>query len=188
MTDFIDKQGSPPDATRPMLTVEIGRVGWRSGIAVELPGQFTVHQVRDFITGALELAPDRMTDPGDVAEPGFWAILLGFNLTRFGHARVQHHLQRGTRHVVMRVADRQMVGYPDWPLVRMAPTSAWLDLRSERAFGLGPSDAELRRYAHTLGVPEDPAALRRQFDAGVIEWASGDLPRTGWRPLRAAGS
>lgn len=157
-------------------TIEIGRAAARTGTVVRLHGRVTSGTVRL----VLELAFDRAGGLRDglVGDPGFWAGVIAWAAHEVGvtcSVPRPDASARSARHAVVIVeAQRMLALAPEWPLVRLAPTMPWLDLRGETALARGPSDAELARYAESVAVTIDVATLHRMFEQGVLEW--GGLP------------
>lgn len=171
-----------------LLTIELAHEGTRTGIIVQVTGVPPGRAARRLLESAFELAgaaPVRQ-----VTDPGWWAIVVGWAAAAYGPASVQRVPDRADRHAVMRVERGRMLEVrPAWPMVRLSPTSPWLDLRGEAALQHGPSDSELVEYRRTLAFEEgEPSVedLARMFDLGVIEWAPGDVPAGKRRELRRA--
>lgn len=174
-----------------LMTVEIGREGWRQGITIScITDKPTVHVLRATLNLAFEHAGGRSFSPMDMTAPGWWAIHVATAMMEIGPTRVQRIHQRARRHGVMLVADADLsVAQADWPLVRLAPTMPWLDLRGEAALRHGPTDTELAMYREASGIgPETTDGdLRYAFEHGILEWIPGEAVGRR-RGIRAAGS
>lgn len=156
-------------------TIEIGRRSSSHGMIVRIEGLTSGVQWRALLEQAFDLA-GRST-PVRPHDAGWWCgVVCAAALAAGLSPAVLRTFQSGEptgKHVWMVLEPQRMLEVaPHWPLVKIAPTMPWLDLRGETCLAHGPSDLELTQYAERMGARAvDTVALREMFDLGVLEWS-----------------
>lgn len=168
-------------------TIEVGHSSTRSGIVVQVDGCTSPIILRHLVELAFDVAGDQR--PLAVHDPGWWAVMLGWaGMRTTGAASIQRVTVPGALHAVLVVErSRMLEDHPLWPMLRLRPTSPWIDCRGETALRHGPADAELADYRDQVAVGLSIPDLRRMFDQGVLEWESGVVAK-GRRRLVPAGT
>lgn len=167
-------------------TIEVGHASTRTGIVVQVDGCTSAQVLRHLVELAFDVAGDQ--HPLAVHDPGWWAVLLGWaGMRTTGAASIQRVLVPGELHAILVVEKSRMLeDHPLWPMLRVRPTSQWVDCRGETALRHGPADAELANYGEQVAHGMDVPTLRSMFDQGVIEWEAGIVSK-GRRRLVPAG-
>lgn len=159
-------------------TIEIGRASTRHGMVVRIEGLTSGILWRTLLESAFDVA-GRST-PVRPSEAGWWAGIICAAALMEGRSPVVlrpgelDQLTGTGRHVWMRLEPARMLeAAPAWPMVKLAPTMPWLDLRGETCLAHGPTDAELRAYVDREGIHVDVSLheIRALFEIGVLEWS-----------------
>lgn len=172
-------------------TVEIAHEQAKAGIIVRVEILRSPGGLEALLAHAFEYAGNVRQDLQRINDPGWWAGIMCAAALDMGYpAGVMRGTSMRSRiHACIIVERGAMIEeWPQWPMVRVKTSAALLDLRSEEATRLGPSDADLMAYAGREGFESeiDVSKLREYFEIGVLEW-SADRDEAGRLMICAAG-